>query len=298
MGVGGIGVVLMLCALLMWGNSSINPVGAQTPPPSEAEQVLPAALRVSKTTDWGSYTASALTLHGTARSQAEGKGQSNARSVQNVRTTPTVDDVTRHVGWGHFEFSFLNPDGHTITHYAVERRIMLPDMDPAMGWRVLVAYTEDRSFTDYDVIATEWYEYRIMVHGTHVTTGDAMIITTGNIEYLARPILFLSGIATDGTVEIEVRSNGATFWGDQSVTVTRYDHMERTASTGVEIVTQDVLLGEHVMYRDVLTRSPRLSPGYPMVAGPLANRNCRPLRPWRLSNGSLMSCGTRRSWST
>ena len=42
----------------------------------------------------------------------------------------------------------------------------------------------------------------------------------------------------------------------------------------------------------------RLSPAYPMVAGPLANRNCRPLRPWRLSNGSLMSCATRRSWST
>ena len=49
---------------------------------------------------------------------------------------------------------------------------------------------------------------------------------------------------------------------------------------------------------DVLTKSPRLSPAYPMVAGPLANRNCRPLRPWRLSNGLPMSCGTKRSWST
>ena len=49
---------------------------------------------------------------------------------------------------------------------------------------------------------------------------------------------------------------------------------------------------------DVLTRSPRLSTGYPVVTGPLPNCNFRPLRPWRLSNGSLMSCGTRRSWST
>ena len=48
----------------------------------------------------------------------------------------------------------------------------------------------------------------------------------------------------------------------------------------------------------VLTRSPRLSTGYPVVTGPLPNCNCRPLRPWRLSNGSLMSCGPRGSWST
>ena len=73
----------------------------------------------------------------------------------------------------------------------------------------------------------------------------------------------------------------------------------RATVPGIEqLFGGDVGVVTQVAVADVLTRSPRLSPGYPMVAVPLANRNCRPLRPWRLSNGSLMSCGTRRSWST
>ena len=186
-----------------------DPTTAPTPEPTTepeptptARVVQPEALNKSVTNTWGTITASAKTLTGVVapkKSESDNSGSRDSRSGV-TRTTPTVAHITRDGGYVEVEFTPNNPDGHTLTDYKIERRLLSIGGDPLPGWRVIHGQITKAEFADYDVVPAQGYEYRITPHGTHVTTSLPIELPPGFIEYVTRPLAFLSGIVHDDGV--------------------------------------------------------------------------------------------------
>ena len=252
---GAVGVLMTLGALVIWGGVEVSHAAAQpqqtTPEPPTpvpptpvpvAHVVEPVELNQTVTTDWGTFTVSVWELYGIAEQASGGSGGGS------TQTAPTTADIQRLVGFADITFDPDNPEGHTIRYHKVERRLV-SSMDPNPGWRVVHPRLTRRAFTDHDMIPSQVYQYKVTSYGTHAITGLPVQIGPGLLTHTARPQTFLGAIATDGVVWLEVRSESASDWQDQAVTITRFDHMEMT-STGTVVVDRQVLQGPHMKFPD------------------------------------------------
>ena len=158
-------------------------------------------------------------------------------------------DVQRIVGYASFELAVREIEGHKITKYRVERRMVLDVEPPGMGWRLLDTTAKAGFFDDFDVMPNQLYQYKVTPYALNLETLVVTALAPGYIRYVTRPQTFFSGHGLDGTAILDVRSEALTDWEDQAVTITRYDNME-LSGPGTPIVTREDLVGPHVRYKD------------------------------------------------